>query len=157
NSAGTASAGNTVSVTVNNVAPALSISGPTSITEGSLYTLNLSSSDPGSDTITQWVINWGDGSAAQTVTGNPTTVTHTFTDGPATRTISATGTEEDGTFNAGNTVKVTVNNIAPAVSISGASTVSEGALYTLNLLSSDPGADAISQWVINWGDGSSPQ
>ncbi len=56
-------------VTVNNVAPTLAISGAASVNEGSTYTLNLSSSDPGADTISQWTINWGD--TAQVVTGNP--------------------------------------------------------------------------------------
>ena len=154
---GTFNAGNTVSVTVNNVVPTLSISGALSVNEGEVYTLNLTDSDPGADAISQWTINWGDGSAVQTVTGNPASVTHTFADGPATRTISATATDEDGTFNVSNTVAVTVNNVAHTASISGASSVNEGSVYTLNLSSTDPGADTISQWVINWGDGSAPQ
>ncbi len=144
--------GNTVAVTVNNVAPTLAISGAASVNEGSTYTLNLSSSDPGADTISQWTINWGDG-PAQTVTGNPASVTHTYADGTAHYTISATATDEDGTYAAGNTVAVTVNNVAPTLAISGASSVNEGSTYTLNLSSSDPGADTISQWTINWGDG----
>ena len=157
NSSGTFNAANTVAVTVNNVAPTLSISGPATINEGSLYTLNLSDSDPGADMISQWTINWGDGSAVQTVSGNPASVTHTFSDGPAARTISATATDEDGTFNAGNTVAVTVNNVARTASISGASSVNESAVYTLNLSTTDPGTDTASQWTINWGDGSAVQ
>ena len=46
--------------------------------EGQLYTLNLSSNDPGTDTITSWTINWGDG--VQIVSGNPASVTHTYAD-----------------------------------------------------------------------------
>ncbi len=157
NSSGTFNAGNTVAVTVNNVAPTLTLSGASSVDEGAVYTLNLSSSDPGADTITQWTINWGDGSEVQTVTGNPASVTHTFAGGPGTRTISATATDEDGTFNAGNTLTVTVGNIAPTLAISGASSVDEGAVYTLNLSSSDPGANTITQWTINWGDGTAVQ
>jgi hypothetical protein len=157
NPTGTFNAGNTVSVAVANVAPTLSISGPASINESALYTLNLSSTDPGADTISQWAINWGDGSAVQTVTGNPSSVTHTFTDGPATRTISATATDEDGTFNAGNTVAVTVGNVTPTLSIAGAPSVNEGSLYILNLSAADLGTDTISQWAINWGDGSAVQ
>ena len=114
------------------------------------YTLNLSKSDPGADTISQWTINWGDGT--QVVSGNPSSVTHTYADGTANYTISATATDEDGTFAAGNTVGVTVNNVAPTLTISGAASVNEGSSYTLNLSKSDPGADTISQWTINWGD-----
>ncbi len=99
---GTYAAGNTVAVTVNNVAPTLVISGAASVNEGSSYTLNLSSSDPGVDTISQWTINWGD--STQVVTGHPASVTHTYADGTVNYTISATATDEDGTYAAGNTV-----------------------------------------------------
>src|SRR5262249_38014746 len=103
---------NTLQVTVDNVAPTLTISGATTVNEGAPYTLNLSSSDPGTDTITSWTINWGDGSP-QTVTGNPSQATHVYADGPHDHTISATATDEDGTFAAGNTVLVHVNNMPP--------------------------------------------
>ena len=101
-----------------NVAPALAISGASSVNEGSSYTLNLSALDPGADTISGWTINWGDGS--EIITGNPSSVTHTYADGAAGYTINATATDEDGTFAAGNTVAVTVNNVAPTLAISGA-------------------------------------
>ena len=67
------------------------LSGASSVNEGALYTLNLSGIDPG-HTISSWAINWGDGSAVQTVSGNPSTVTHTFASGPHSYTISATAT-----------------------------------------------------------------
>ena len=123
----------TVPVAVHNVAPTLVISGASDVNEGSSYTLNLSSSDPGPDTISQWTINWGDGT--QIVSGNPSSVTHMYADGNASRTISATATDEDGTFAAGNTVAVAVHNVAPTLAISGASDVNEGSAYTLNLSS----------------------
>ena len=100
-------------MTVHNVAPTLTISGAADVNEGALYTLNLSSTDPGTDTITSWTINWGDG--IEVVTGNPSSVTHTYADGANSYTISATATDEDGTFAAGNTVAVTVNNVAPTL------------------------------------------
>lgn len=149
---GTFAAGNTVGVTVNNVAPTLTLSGAASVNEGSSYTLGLSSSDPGTDTIASWTINWGDGNI-QVVTGNPSSVTHTYADGTVNRTISATATDEDGTYAAGNTVAVTVNNVAPTLTISGAATANAGSPYMLNLSKTDPGADTVTQWTINWGDG----
>src|SRR5207245_2157549 len=114
---GTYSAGNMIPVNVINVAPTLTLSGAASVNEGSLYTLNMSSFDPGADTITHWTINWGDG--METVNGNPSNVTHTYADGNVNYTISATATDEDGTFAAGNTVAVAVNNVAPTASING--------------------------------------
>jgi uncharacterized delta-60 repeat protein len=141
---------NSISVSVDNVDPDLVISGAASVDEGDLYTLNLSSSDPGDDTITQWLIDWGDGT--EIVSGNPSSVTHTYADGTVTHTISTTATDEDGTFSS-NSILVTVNNVAPQPNISGAADVDEGAVYTLNLSSSDPGDDTITQWTIDWGDG----
>ena len=61
-------------VTVNNVAPTLTISGASSVNEGSTYTLGLSVNDPGTDTIDHWTITWGDGNT-ETVNGHPANVT----------------------------------------------------------------------------------
>ena len=167
---GTYAAGNTPVVQVTNVAPALVLSGAVAAVEGSVYTLTLSSSDPGDDTLSSWAVTWGDGSAVQTVpagtrafnssTGRwetSTTATHVFADGLMNRTISATGTGEDGTFAAGNTQVVQVTNVAPALVLSGAAAVAEGSVYTLTLSSNDPGEDTLSSWAVNWGDGSGLQ
>ncbi len=93
---GQASASSTIAVA--DVPPLLTIAGSTvPIDEGSVYTLQLTSRDPGNDTISSWQINWGDGQT-QTVPGNPSSVTHTF--GSASNQITATATNEDGTFTA---------------------------------------------------------
>jgi VCBS repeat-containing protein len=89
----------TFNITVINVAPILTISGAASVKEGIPYTLNLSSVDPGADTISNWEINWGDGST-EDITGNPSTVSHTYLVGGKTYTSSATATDKDGTYNA---------------------------------------------------------
>src|SRR5206468_795317 len=102
---GTFNAGNSVAVHDKNVAPTLTLSGAGTVAEGSIYTLNLASTDPGQDTIADWTITWGDG-AVQTVNGNPSSVTHTYADGPNDYTITATASDEDGTWNAGNSVAV---------------------------------------------------
>ena len=91
----------TFNVTVNNIAPYLAVSGAGTIPRDTTYTLNLSSSDPGADTINHWDIDWGDGNQ-QEVTGNPSTVTHVYTTA-ATRAITATATDEDGTYSTGGT------------------------------------------------------
>src|SRR5262249_9503253 len=139
-------------VHVNNVAPALSLSGAAAVNEGSSYALALSSTDPGQDTIASWTIIWGDG-GIQTVAGNPTAVLHTYADGPNGYTINATRTDEDGTYSAANPVSVRVNNVAPTLTLAGAAAANEGASYTLGLSSSDPGQDTIASWTITWGDG----
>jgi uncharacterized delta-60 repeat protein len=141
----------TTQITVNNVAPTLVISGASNVDEGSSYTLALSASDPGPDTISTWTIAWGDGNFT-TVPGGTAMVSHTYADGPASYTISATAADEDGSYSS-NSLPVTVDNVAPTLTISGASNVAEGSSYTLTLGSSDPGQDAITSWTINWGDG----
>ena len=125
-------------VTVANVAPTLTISGSASVAEGSLYTLNLSASDPGADTISGWSINWDDG-PAETIVGNPGSVTHVYDDGPNNFTISATATDEDGTYGAGNTVSVSVINGDPTATLGNNGPVSEGSPVTVNFSGqSDP-------------------
>jgi hypothetical protein len=144
-------ANGSVQIVINNASPTLVISGADSVNEGSPYTLDLAVSDSGTDTIDHWTVNWGDGNV-ETVSGNPSSVSHTYADGPNTYTISATATDEDGTHSA-NTISVSANNIAPMLTLSGGDSVAEGSLYTLDLAASDPGADTIDHWTVNWGDG----
>jgi hypothetical protein len=149
---GTYKAGDKVVVTVNHVPPTLGISGASSVNEGASYALSLSATD--THRITHWTINWGDGST-QVVAGDPSSVSHVYLKAPANDVISATATDNTGTYNASDTVAVTVNFVAPSFSISGPSTVKEGATYTLTLSGSDP--LPIRHWTITWGDGTPPQ
>ena len=146
---GTHSAGDTVGVSVLHVPPSLSISGAGSVNEGSLYTLMLSGSDLHS--ILSWTINWGDGSSAQTISGNPSSVTHTYASGPNSYTVQASAADNVGTYSASNSVAVAVAHVPPTLAISGAASVNEQSTYTLNLSGSD--LHTILSWSINWGDG----
>ncbi len=154
----------TFQVTVANVAPTLNLSGAATVNEGGSYSLFLSSSDPGTDTIDHWTITWGDG-IVQTVAGNPSAVSHTYADGLRAYTISATATDEDGTFAAANTVGVTVQNVAPAL-VAGLSFEAVPVAGTPQLRAvvtgrfTDPGFDSgpagtIERFTttVNWGDG----
>jgi len=138
----------TASLVVNNVAPTISVAGLDSVNEGSLYSLNLGPViDPGDDTATV-TINWGDLTAVETFAGPSAAVTktHTYADGPNNYTITVTLTDEDGTF-PGGTKQVTVNNVAPTVSLSGSNSANEGTSVHYTFSASDPGADTIS--VLN--------
>ncbi len=84
-------------INVTNVAPALMTSGAATITAGQPYTLNLSANDPGDDTITGWVINWGDGTI-ETVVGNPSSRMHTYNQPGFTYNILASATDDDGVY-----------------------------------------------------------
>ncbi|MEK6259848.1 MAG: Ig-like domain-containing protein [Planctomycetota bacterium] len=150
-----AAANATFTYSVNNVVPTISLSGNATVHEGSPYTLNLGVvTDPGTDTITSYKINWGDG-VIDNFTGNPanTTATHTFADGPGTQTNNVTVTDEDGNFLVGS-LSVQVLDVAPTIALTGNSNVNEGSAFTLNLgARTDPGSDTVSAYSINWGDG----
>lgn len=92
-------------VRVHNVAPTLSASGATTVEEGQDYVLALSASDPGQDSISQWVIDWGDG-IVQTLAGNPGQAVHRYAQ-PGQYAVQATATDEDGSWGvAGPVVRV---------------------------------------------------
>jgi uncharacterized cupin superfamily protein len=79
--------------------------------------------------------------------------THTYADGPGSATITVSTTDEDGSFTLG-TQEVTIANVAPTATVSGAATIAEGSLYTLTVGPiTDPGADTRSSYTIAWGDG----
>jgi hypothetical protein len=134
-------------------AATFAISGSSSVNEQSAYTLSLSANDLG-QTVSNWTLNWGDGSI-QTVAGNPSSVTHTYADGPNNYTITATATDGTGTYNAGNTVSVAVAHVAPTVALSGSANASAGTPYVLGLSGIEDAGHTISSWLVNWGDGSS--
>src|SRR5262249_36601058 len=83
------------------VPPTLSINGPTVVDEGSPYTLNLSATVPGGAPLLGWQITWGDGTS-NNYPGTATMVTHVYRHKNAGAVISATATDRDGSFAAGN-------------------------------------------------------
>lgn len=76
--------------------------------------------------------------------------------GAFTLGVAATATEASNsdTATTSGSVSVTVNNVAPTATITGAASVNEGSVYTATIGGlTDPGADAIISYVVNWGDG----
>ena len=93
------------------------------------------------DMITEWNIDWGDGSPIEMVAGDPSTATHVYADGDSTYTVSATATNEDGTFSS-NSISVVVDNIAPTLTVNTSIVlVSEGMTATNGGMLSDVAAD----------------
>src|SRR5439155_14035161 len=132
------------------------ISGNASVDERSPYTLNLGAvTDPGQDTVSSYVVHWGDGYSSTYATNGDKT--HTYADGPNTYPIRVELVNEDGTFtNAANAFSVDVHNVAPTIAISGAASVDEGSSYSLTLGAvTDPGQDTVADYLVHWGDGSS--
>jgi hypothetical protein len=153
------SASGSTTVTVNNVAPALSDLSVVPILENGTTTLTGRISDMGTlDTFTV-VIDWGNGSQTFTNVGAGTfSYGRQYLDDRAASgyPISVSVTDDDGGSVVGD-ASVLVTNVPPLLTTSGSGSTNEGALYTLTLASSDPGADTITHWTINWGDGSAPE
>src|SRR5207302_2653048 len=141
---------NPLSVTVNNVAPTITISGAGSVNEGSSDSLTLGAvTVPGSDTGSSYIVHWGDGNS-NTYPSNGIK-THTYADGPNAYNITVDLMDEDGTFlNRANALSVTVNNVAPTAAIVGAPASSpEGTGISLTSNVTDPGADTFSYaWSV---------
>jgi len=140
----------------NNLAPTADVGGPYTITEGDSVMLDASaSSDPDSDPLTYaWDLDndavYGD------VTGETPTLTwaqlQSFgIDDDGVYPIAVEVDDGHGTVTAATTL--TVDNFVPILSTTGASNVTVSTLYTLTLGVTDPGADTMTSWTINWGDG----
>jgi Galactose oxidase, central domain len=144
----TATDTDSLSVTVANVAPTVAFTaGPTTADESGVteHTYSYSISDPGDDTITSVSTSCGTGGVkvADSDANNNTTGTFKcrFPDGPATPTVTAQATDSDG--EAGNTAQrsVTVNNVAPTVTLTGDAAADEGQTKTYTYTVTDPGDD----------------
>jgi len=103
----------TSKLTVGNATPSIALSGAASVNEGSQYMLTLGAvSDSGDDTVSQFVVRWGDGnSGTYSMAGD---VTHIYADGQSTPTISVDLLDEDGTHADTGTLSLTVDNVAPS-------------------------------------------
>src|SRR5262249_11504752 len=73
--------------------------------------------DPGMDTVSNWTINWGDGTN-QVVPGSATSAAHVF-GRTGLFSITATATDEDGTFGANGALTVTVLTDTSTVPLAG--------------------------------------
>ena len=93
------------------------VSNPSPVHVGDTFTLDLAPANATSNntTLTQWVINWGDGGPTTTVTSPtiPASVTHVYAT-PGGDVITATATDELTNTAASNTVNVTVLSAAAA-------------------------------------------
>ena len=106
----------TTTVTVTNVAPAATISAPSSVNEGDTFTVSLDNPTDPSRTDTAagftYTFDCGDGTGVQdtNTTASISCVAHDV----ASQTVTATITDKDGGTSSYSSV-VTVNNVAPSV------------------------------------------
>jgi len=124
----------TVNLTINNVAPTGEIGGDVTIDEGDSHTFGVAITDPGTaDTHTVgWV--FGDSN-----TGTGTAPSNTYVDN-GTFNVVATTTDDDG-GNSADTMTVTVNNVAPAITSTPGTTATEGVAYSYTLTFTDVGVN----------------
>jgi autotransporter-associated beta strand protein len=73
------------------LAPDLAVAASQAVTQNATYTVGLSSTDQ----LSGWVIAWGDGST-QSLAGNASSATHSYTGTPAPYTVTATATDDAG-------------------------------------------------------------
>jgi hypothetical protein len=140
-------------ITPQDTGPVLAISGNSSASINNPYTLSLASSEVGANVISQWTIDWGDGSSPEVVSGNPSSVQYTY-GAAGNHTISATATDQSGTYSAPSTVAVGVT--APVIALSGSATIGDATAYQLTLGSvSNLPPHSISSYIVHWGDGNS--
>jgi PKD repeat protein len=145
---GTASGADTLTITVNNIAPAVTAESEQTINEGDTASFSGSFTDPGADLhLIAW--DFGDGTSS---TGTLTT-SHTYADN-GTYTATLTVTDDDGGIGT-DTVTVTVNNVAPTVGPITApiDPVRDGTEITVSAPFTDPGTIDTHTATWNWGDG----
>ncbi len=85
-------------ITANNVVPVINFDvADAEVERGTDYTLDLSATDPGSDTMSYWKIDWGDGTYTEPSGADPSPQIHSYpTDtGPANYVIQVTARDED--------------------------------------------------------------
>ncbi len=144
-----------LTLTVNNVAPTVTSSGNRSIDEGQSVSGELATfTDPGTADAHTATINWGDGtSGAGVVAAGAVSGTHTYAnDGNYTATVEVC--DDDGGCGQAN-VTVAVANVAPTVAAGADQNAVEGATVQLAPATfTDPGGETDHTASINWGDGS---
>ena len=126
------------------------------------YTVAQSSSlfpvliDPGGNpnTVQQYTVSWGDGSATETDPGSATSFTHIYSSEASngyTATVTATGS--DGTY----TDTPVINEVAPTLALTGPAPANEGSTFTLTAAMTDGDTGENYSWQIDWGDSSDVQ
>jgi uncharacterized repeat protein (TIGR01451 family) len=160
----------TLTVTVNNVAPSIIPLASYATDENVAVSLTGTSIDPGSDDAT-FTWSWGDGTSDTIVIYyndglgpdpypspevNPMnatdTQTHTYGDN-GVFTVTLTVDDDDGASTVVTTT-VTVDNVAPTIVTLGSYSVDENSPVTIPGHATDPGSDDLT-FTWDWGDGTS--
>jgi len=145
----------TITVTLDQTAPSVVITGPTSastfVTQASTFTLSGTVSDAGGGTVS--VVNWSSTgpaptSGTTTFGGGTFTSTTTINLGPGTQTITVTATDSAGNSSF-DTLQITRDNTAPTLAVT---TPSVSPFYTQGLSTSVAGtaSDNVAVASVAW-------
>ncbi|HSZ54807.1 MAG TPA: PKD domain-containing protein, partial [Tepidisphaeraceae bacterium] len=137
------------------VPPTLSISGPSSITEGSAYALSDTVSGSSSGDTYDFSIDWGDGSTGEDVTASPGGAFSYTYDEAGTYTIEMIATDDTSGEGDIEETTITVAEATPTYSLALASTGIAGDATSLVDSFTDPAGHTLDSLSIDWGDGSS--
>jgi len=123
-------------VEVANVAPTITAAADQAADEGTSKSFDLGSfSDPGPDSPWAVDVDWGDSSTHTTFdatsTGSLGSTSHTYADGPATRTVTVKVTDKNGASDT-KTFKVAVANVAPTADLGNNGPKPEGSAVTVS-------------------------
>ena len=136
--------------------PTIQLDGAAQTGEGSTYELVLGAvSYFGTGLVTKYIVHWGDGETDEFT--SPGAKFHVFADGAAIHEVSVDLFDGQSTYAAAGTRAVTVQDMAPTLVIAGDASASTTVPYSLSLGLEDPGDDAITGWLIDWGDGAMDQ
>lgn len=121
-----------------------SVDGAAEFTKGQQYDLTPSFSISSGDSVSQYVVSWGDGSDPATYSGSATDLTHVYTAGTSNGyTIEATAITDYGTY----TAETSVDETAPSVSLSGPDSVTAGQTATFTASFDDPNGNTPTSWT----------
>lgn len=130
--------------------PVADAGGPYTVAEASSITISgANSTDDGSIVSYEWDLNYRVSRGfRRSLSGQQFDFTATDN---GSRTIALRVTDNDGDTNLVTTT-ITTTNVAPVITLSGASTSDEGQPYTLSWSSTDVGPDTMTGFSIDWGD-----
>ena len=135
--------------------PLLAVSGTASTSEGAIYTLTLGAVNDSGRTVTQYIVNWGDGSSNTYATNGAKT--HVYADGPNNFVITVDLVDQFGLHTSiGNppNKSIAVLNVAPTIAVTAGAPVAEGSISSITLGAvADPGRDTVTSYIVRWGDG----
>ena len=136
-----------------NLPPVIAPVADVAVDEGQQVSVQLSASDPdGEASALVWTLVSGPEGASLDATGR---FTWRALDGDATVPVVVRVTDAGGAA-AERSFAIAVRDVAPTLSVTGEASGTVAQSYTVLLGAFDPGQDTPIEWIIDWGDGSTP-